>query len=208
MNYQVEIKRVYTEIIVSILYPIMFKNIKDLFDTAEKTTENGKVIMSFQKLLKEIGNWSEITVKDNADNIRKNSVNVNVENLFRAVVKAYIILLSHSSVSHSLQFLNDEVVNTLDFNMFIHKCYKEAAAKIYSSPFLFSSKIDERNLTSFEIIQNKKKAAELIKLAIVDAIHGMLPMDKIIQDFLNDPITNANEVKLTIDAINYSKAYF
>ena len=59
LNVLVEAKREYTEQLSILMCPAMIDVFDEIFNEAQKTSGGNKLLIMFQKLLKEVPNWNE-----------------------------------------------------------------------------------------------------------------------------------------------------
>ncbi len=69
LNVLVEAKREYLGQLCLIMSPAMIEVFQDMYDEATKLSKGRKTLVMFQKLLKEVPNWSNAMSKQHTDNI-------------------------------------------------------------------------------------------------------------------------------------------
>ena len=69
LNVLVEAKKEYLGQLCHLMTPVMIQVFQDMYDEATKLSKGRKVLIMFQKLLKEVPNWSNAMSKSHSDNI-------------------------------------------------------------------------------------------------------------------------------------------
>lgn len=210
----VEIKNIYTTFLVNIIAPLLYEGIKSLYENAkhvdtkaknaEKTDPsvvNPGILKIFQLCLKNIPRWNSHLIDTETKRIKEQcKCSEWFDDLLKAVVKSYIILLTYSADAKSCDIVNNKLHETVDVNFFIHNCYIECAKIFFNYPEIFY-----HEYSTLEIKRNQREAIEIIKKAIEEAIKNMLPIKMILQEYLsNDYIKDDNN--LVVD--NMSESHF
>lgn len=182
-NYS-EIKNEYTNILIRILKPLLYEGIQSNYNVSlEKYNKIGKyknltILQIFQKTLLDIQLLNNSLLEIETDRIKSNSKCAEYfDNLVRAVIKSYIVLLANKNISIEIKISD-----------FIHKCYIECGKTFYTCPQLFV-----HNLDCYELLRNKLKIYELIGESIKTAICKMLPLNDILISYLeyDDNVSNS-----------------
>ena len=69
LNILVEAKREYLGQLCLLMCPVMIETFEEMYDEAYKLSKGRKVLIMYQKLLKEVPNWSDSMSKQHTDNI-------------------------------------------------------------------------------------------------------------------------------------------
>lgn len=69
LNILVEAKREYLGQLCILMCPVMIETFEEMYDEAYKLSKGRKVLVMYQKLLKEVPNWSDAMSKQHSDNI-------------------------------------------------------------------------------------------------------------------------------------------
>jgi hypothetical protein len=178
-NCLVEIKNEFTIHLIKLLHPLIYEGIQSIYDRALKCCELS-VLKTFQDFLSEIPNWNQIIINDEVDRIKAQLPSY-FDGLLKAAVKSNITMLT----------CNNSTINfSPDMHIFIQTIYKEAAREFYNNPVLLYHKY-----TPIEIKKNQRDALDIIKQSIQDAIRKILPMDDIINKYLEENLLiNINKV--------------
>lgn len=191
----VEIKNIYTTFLVNILAPLLYEGIKSLYENAgrintkaqnaEKTNPdivNLGILKIFQLCLKGIPQWNNHLIDTETKRIKEQcKCSEWFDDLLKAVVKSYIVLLTYSADAKSCDIVNNKLHETVDVNFFIHNCYIECAKIFFNYPEIFY-----HGYPTLEIKRNQREAIEIIKKAIEEAIKNMLPIKMILQEYLSN----------------------
>lgn len=169
-NCLVEIKNEFTIHLIKLLHPLIYEGIQSIYDRALKCCEFS-VLKTFQDFLSEIPNWNQIIINDEVDRIKARLPSY-FDGLLKAAVKSNITILTCN---------NSNINFSPDMHIFIQTIYKEAAREFYNNPVLLYHKY-----TPIEIKKNQRDALDIIKQSIQDAIRKILPMDDIINKYLEE----------------------
>ena len=191
----VDIKQEYLTCLISILSPLIYDGIKKIYEKSqeqEKTfienmksntsLQNPGVIKIFQTLLRGIKNINNNNIEQETIRIKENSKCGDwFDDLVKSVFKSHIILLTYSEDEKTCKLIEDKAYDKIDVNLFIHKCYIECAKIFHNYPELFwhgFSQVEQKN--------NQQQALVYIEKGIKSAIHKMLPMKNILQEYLEN----------------------
>jgi hypothetical protein len=189
----VDIKNELSTHLTDILVPLLYEGILSLYNNAEErnkkfellaqqqTIQVPGVIKLFKAFLKGIPQLSSQSVEEETNRIRTLSNCADFfDNLIKAVIKSYIILLTYNVTGKTCNLVNDKYHERININDFIHKCYIACSKIFYDNPELFWTEHTEQLMKLY-----KNSAYKYIKQAIVDAIHQTLPMNLILQEYLS-----------------------
>lgn len=200
----VDIKNELTNHLSDILVPLLYEGILSLYNNAEERNKKFEVIVQqqtmpvpgvikiFKAFLKGIPQLSSQSIEEETNRIRSLSNCADFfDNLIRAVIKSYIILLTFNASGKTCNLVNDKYHERININDFIHKCYIACSKIFYDNPELFWSEHNEQLMKLY-----KNSAYKFIKQSINDAIHQTLPMNLILQEYLkNDYVVESLENK-------------
>ena len=138
LNILVEAKKEYLGQMCLIMCPPMIEVFQDMYNESVSLSKGRKVLIMFQKLLKEVPNWSNAMSKNHSDNITNRCAWFN--DLLAAVFVACTKILSSVRLKAdnkkiSLKLPTEEV--------FIQTCYNNIAKDIYKDPYVFSEEQSE-----------------------------------------------------------------
>ncbi|AYV80830.1 MAG: hypothetical protein Harvfovirus7_27 [Harvfovirus sp.] len=209
----VEIKNDYTMFLTNIIAPLIYEGIQGIYKKSKKTEEdfanakkdnpdvkNPGVLKIFQAFLTGVKNINNHNIEIETNRIKeKSKCSEWFDDLLRAVVKSYIVLLTYNASGKTCRLVREKYHDRVDAKSFIHKCYVECARLFFNYPELFW-----HGFTTLEIKRNQREAHEIIKMAIKEAIRKMLPMKLILEEYLkNEYIQDDNEISQDIPTSQY-----
>jgi hypothetical protein len=172
LNILVEAKKEYLGQMCLIMCPPMIEVFQDMYNESVSLSKGRKVLIMFQKLLKEVPNWSNAMSKNHSDNITNRCAWFN--DLLAAVFVACTKILSSVRLKAdnkkiSLKLPTEEV--------FIQTCYNNIAKDIYKDPYVFS---EEQS----EYLRDEKLTVRFT-LAIESTVKELIPVQQILQTYMS-----------------------
>ena len=172
LNILVEAKREYLGQMCLIMCPPMIEVFQDMYNESVSLSKGRKVLIMFQKLLKEVPNWSNAMSKNHSDNITNRCAWFN--DLLAAVFVACTKILSSVRLKAdnkkiSLKLPTEEV--------FIQTCYNNIAKDIYKDPYVFSEEQSE--------YLRDEKLTMRFTLAIESTVKELIPVQQILQTYMS-----------------------
>ena len=172
LNILVEAKREYLGQMCLIMCPPMIEVFQDMYNESVSLSKGRKVLIMFQKLLKEVPNWSNAMSKNHSDNITNRCAWFN--DLLAAVFVACTKILSAVRLKAdnkkiSLKLPTEEV--------FIQTCYNNIAKDIYKDPYVFSEEQSE--------YLRDEKLTMRFTLAIESTVKELIPVQQILQTYMS-----------------------
>lgn len=191
INLVIELKKEYETILSDILVPFVFEGINSIYIEAKKIPSNNTLI-NFQNFLMKVKDWNiNILTKELTRLQTKQTTPHWFEKLVKTVFKINMLVLSLNQVP-------EHMLNDITVLKFLHQVYKECARSFWMNPFLFDDKV-----SSAEGNQNRVLSFQIISECIKKAIHALLPMNIILNKFLNiTDETYTNSQLLDIDFSN------
>ena len=172
LNIMVEAKREYLGQLCLIMCPAMIEVFQDMYDEATKLSKGRKTLVMFQKLLKEVPNWSNAMSKQHTDNIANRCAWFN--DLLAAVFVACTKILS----AVRLKADNKKISLKLPTNeVFIQTCYNNAAKDLYKDPYVFH---EEQS----EYLRDEKLTARFCT-CIESTVKELIPVQQILQTYMS-----------------------
>ena len=158
--------------------------------------EDNKYLMTFQNLLSTIPNWNPATIETERKRIEASSGCKYLEDLITCV---HIIQLKALTCIRVGQKQKKIDINIPSVDKFIHNVYINVARKLYTNIFLF-----EKDLYPLQIQKNKHEVEYLVKEAILLTIRDNIPVEKILQCYMeeNEEVEISNEVPIENDNLN------
>lgn len=195
----VDIKNEYTSHLIGILVPLLYEGIVMYYDKAEKyylklaqvnpNTKPTIIVKVFKELLRDAPNLNSTQVEKEVARIKEHGRCSEIfDNLVQAVIKSYIVLLTYNASGKTCRLVIEKYHDRINVNDFIHKCYIECAHIFHNNPELITRSDDAKVLKTQHDLSYK-----YIKSAIIEAIHKVLPMRAILDEYLaNDYIVERN----------------
>ena len=134
----VEAKKEYLAQLCTVLCPHMIETFETLYAESNTISKGKKVLVQYQKLLKEVPNWNNHMIHQHAERVCNTCGWFN--DLLAAVFVSYVKILS----SVRLNSENKKISVKLPSNdVFIHGCYTNAAKDIYKDPYVYHDELSE-----------------------------------------------------------------
>jgi hypothetical protein len=171
LNILVEAKKEYMGQMCLIMCPPMIEVFQDMYNEAVSLSKGRKVLIMFQKLLKEVPNWSNAMSKNHSDNITNRCAWFS--DLLAAVFVACTKILSAVRLKAdnkkiSLKLPTEEV--------FIQTCYNNIAKDLYKDPYIFSEEQSEYS--------RDEKLTTRFTLCIENTVKELIPVQQILQTYM------------------------
>ena len=172
LNILVEAKREYMGQLCELMCPVMIENFEKMYEEAYNMSKGRKVLMMFQKLLKEVPNWNEGMSKQHTDNIANRCAWFN--DLLAAVFVSCVKILSSVRLGKD----NKKISLKLPTNeTFIQTCYNNVAKDLYKDPYVFSESQNE--------YVRDEKLYERFAIAIEASVRELIPVQQILQTYMS-----------------------
>jgi hypothetical protein len=205
----VEIKEEYTAFLISIITPLLYEGIKTMYnysiETHHKLSRTNpdnvpNVLKIFQVCLKEVPALNQQQVENETRRIKEASkCSEWFDDLVKAVVKSYIILLTFTSNNKQSDIVNRKYHERVRTSDFIHKAYIEIAREVYNHPELFYHKYP-----TLEIKRNQREIYNIIQEGIKKAIRKMLPIKLILDEYLTNEYTGEELMNNNVSESQYN----
>ncbi len=184
LNVLVEAKKEYIHQLSTIMTPLMTDTFQEIYKEAKKISKGKKILLTYQKLLKEVVNWNNHMVKQNSEKISNSCAWFN--DLLAAVFVSYVkifssVRLNVGTKKISIKLPTDEV--------FIHGCYINSAKDIYKDPYIFH---DE--MTDYE---REEKLFTRFTLSIENTIKEMVPVKEILNAYISQDRTSSHDLDVS-----------
>jgi hypothetical protein len=174
----VETKKEYTKSLCLVLQPQILKGIRSIYLDAQRLSKRTNTLRTFQKLLEEIPKWDRTTLTVECERIAQSSNCSYLNELITAVFVCYTKVLTAVQVGEKRASVDLDIPST---ETFVHKCYIEAARRFWKEPYLLSA-----NVTTVEYQKNLRFCERVINESIDETIRGLLPIQHIMQQYLQD----------------------
>lgn len=169
-----EAKKELTQQLCDLLSPQIFKGIKSIWESEKK-------LKKFQEKLSLVPKWNTDIIDEEYNRIcRKEETKDLLDKLIEATFLANVKVLSSVRVGKTRN-IN---ITIPESKKFMHHCYIETARKLWSDPHL----IDDRKtfVSEQEVKRNNKRMILLIHDAIEKTISRLIPIQSILEKYLND----------------------
>ncbi|AYV85003.1 MAG: hypothetical protein Satyrvirus2_14 [Satyrvirus sp.] len=186
-----EIKSEYTEHVTDVLTPFIYEGLNSLYKEAVRISkeQNNKerLLMIFQKLLKDIDEWNQSMIVEETNRIKQMSnTSEYFDDLVKAVIKSNIILLSYSNSISNI--IAQSFYNSFTTATFVHRCYTECGKDAHNYPFLFYHDVDPMDYKRNQVIIKQN-----IQQGITRAIRKILPISLILKEYLINSVNIIQE---------------
>lgn len=172
LNILVEAKREYLGQLSDIMCPVMIENFEKMYDEAYTMSKGRKVLIMFQKLLKEVPNWSEAMSKQHTDAISNRIAWFN--DLLAAVFVSCVKILSSVRLGKD----NKKISLKLPTNeIFVQTCYNNVAKDLYKDPYIFHESQNE--------YERNDQLYQRISTAIEASVRELIPVQQILQTYMS-----------------------
>ena len=196
MNF-IEIKNEYITSLCDIITQYIYQGFQSIYENALNYKRKNNVEMDelriFQDLLRNIiPNWSSVVLEREVARIKICSKKGDLlDLLLKMIIKAQLYIY-FTDLNNTL-YLKKEIYENINFNEFIHKVYINAARELFNNPFLF--KVYEVSPKDIKI--NQKETFFLIKESIKLTVRNLIPLELLLQEFVEFDNTNINVKLLT-----------
>ena len=181
----VEAKKEYLKQLCSIMIPIVHETFVTMYEEARNMSNNNKVLVQFQLLLKEVPNWNEHIISTHDGNLSNKCAWFS--DLLAAVFVSFVKILS----SVRLKAENKKIGIKLPSNkMFIHKVYINAANDIYNDPYVFNTKMDA--------YERERLLFSRYNTCIEKTVDDLIPVQEILKSCMSD-VTDRIDVESNAD---------
>ena len=172
LNIMVEAKKEYMGQLYLIMCPPMIEVFQDMYDEATKLSKGRKTLIMFQKLLKEVPNWSNAMSKQHSDNIANRCA------WFNDLVAAVFVACTKILSAVRLKADNKKISLKLPTNeVFIQTCYNNVAKDLYKDPYVFHEEQSE--------YVRDDELTRRFSVCIEATIKELIPVQEILQTYMS-----------------------
>ena len=172
LNILVEAKKEYLGQLCIIMCPVMIDVFQDMYKEAVTLSKGKKPLVMFQKLLKEVPNWSNQMSANHTSNIADRCAWFN--DLLAAVFVACTKILS----AVRLKADNKKISLKLPTNeVFIQTCYNNCAKDLYRDPYVFHEEQSE--------YARDDQLTLRFCTAIENTVKELIPVQQILQTYMS-----------------------
>lgn len=178
----VDAKNQFNKRLEKLLSKHIHNQLRDLFEEARELTaqnsQQDQILIEFQKLLKGVSKWTSGQIYDFYNVIHDDPECKNVEEILRASCIGTSKVLSSIRTRPLRQNEKIKVVIP-EIKSFIHKCLVASAKEVYANPYLFNP-----NVPREKFYKNQVYVRDMIKKCIADNIIDVLPIDDILNEYI------------------------
>lgn len=172
LNIMVEAKREYLGQLCLIMCPAMIEVFQDMYDEATKLSKGRKTLIMFQKLLKEVPNWSNAMSKQHSDKIANRCA------WFSDLLAAVFVACTKILSAVRLKADNKKISLKLPTNeVFIQTCYNNVAKDLYKDPYIFHEEQSE--------YVRDEKLTQRFCTCIEATVRELIPVQQILQTYMS-----------------------
>lgn len=172
-----EAKREYIGQLCQLMCPVMIETFDKMYEEAYTLSKGRKVLIMYQKLLKEVPNWNEGMSRQHTDNIANRCAWFN--DLLAAVFVSCVKILSSVRLGKD----NKKISLKLPTNeVFVQTCYNNVAKDLYKDPYVFSE-------SQSEYIRDEN-LFQRFSTVIESTVRELIPIQQILQTYMNNEREN------------------
>jgi len=198
----IESKNEWCARLTNTLTPCIIEGLRSIFteayDVCLENSEETKYLMTFQNFLNNIPKWSAEIVENEKQRIITSSACNYLEDLITCVHITQLKSLTSTRVGLKQKKLNIDIP---DLHKFIHKTYINVARKVYVNIYLF-----EKNIKPLQVQKNNRELELLIKECILNTIRESIPIEHILQMYLDETLETDVEVEEKKEVITDKEA--
>src|SRR6056300_1065337 len=172
LNVLVEAKKEYMGQLCLIMCPAMIEVFQDMYNESVTMSKGRKVLVMYQKLLKEVPNWSNAMSKQHSDNIANRCA------WFSDLLAAVFVACTKILSAVRLKSDNKKIALKLPTNeVFIQTCYNNVAKDLYRDPYIFHD--EQSEYTRDEALTQRFCAC------IETSVKELIPVQQILQTYMS-----------------------
>jgi primosomal protein N'' len=179
MDVLVEAKKEYLGQLCIIMVPAMIETFENMYKESVTMCKGKKVLIQFQKLLKEVPNWSNAMSKQHSDNIANRCAWFS--DLLAAVFVACTKILSSVRLNSTGQKISLKLPAT---EVFIQTCYNNIAKDLYKDPYVYHE--EQSEYTRDETLTARMSAC------IENTVKELIPVQQILQTYMTSQDADKN----------------
>lgn len=172
LNILVEAKKEYLFQLATIMCPVMIETFQDLYKESKKVSKGKKVLLQYQKFLKEVVNWNNNLVRQHSEKICNTCAWFN--DLLAAVFVSHVKILSAVRLNNDNKKISIKIPTN---DTFIHNCYINAAKDVYKDPYIFHDELTDH--------EREEKLNVRFVQCIESSIKELVPVQQILKAYIN-----------------------
>jgi hypothetical protein len=172
LSIMVEAKKEYLGQLCLIMCPAMIEVFEEMYNESVKTSKGKQVLIMFQKILKEVPNWSNAMSKRHSDNITDRCA------WFSDLLAAVFVACTKILSSVRLKADNKKISLKLPTEeVFIQTCYNNIAKDLYKDPYIFHEEQSE--------YMRDEKLTVRFCTCIESTVKELIPVQQILQTYMS-----------------------
>jgi len=168
----VEAKKEYLYQLYNIMGPFMIETFQEIYNESVKISKGKKVLIQFQRLLKEVPNWNDLMLTQHKSKLVNTCSWFN--DLLAAVFVSFVKILSAVRLKAENKKISIKLPAT---GTFIHSCYVNAAKDLYKDPYIFHEEMSE--------YERDEKLMERFSKNIKISIEELIPIQEILKSCMS-----------------------
>ena len=170
--------------LLGILTPLIIDGYKSILDESIKlckeNNEVDKYLMTFQNLISRVPKWNATIIENERKRICEKSGCNYLEDLVTCVHILQLKILTAMRVGQKQKKID---INVPKIDDFIHKCYINAARKIYKNVYLF-----QFDIPPLQIQKNHRELENIIQEAILNTLRESIPVEAILKAYMDETV--------------------
>ena len=170
--------------LLGILTPLIIDGYKSILDESLKlckeNNENEKYLMTFQNLISRVPKCNSCIIEKEKKRICEKSGCNYLDDLVTCVHIVQLKILTSMRVGQKQKKID---INIPKIDDFIHKCYINAARKIYKNVYLF-----EINIPPLQIQKNYRELEIIIQEAVLTTLRESIPVEAILKAYMDETV--------------------
>ena len=172
LNILVEARKEYLQQLSIVMCPVMIEVFEDIYKESVKVSKGKKVLIQYQKFLKEVGHWNDHMIHKHSETIC-NSCNW-FNDLLAAVFVSSVKILSSVRINSNGNKISLKVPNN---KVFIHGCFIAASKDLYKNPYIYHDESVEQERDTELALRFSKCIEETVK--------EMVPVQEILKSCMS-----------------------
>jgi hypothetical protein len=184
LNILVEAKREYLQQLYLMMVPAMIEVFALMYEEAQKASHGKKVLVQYQKFLKEVMNWNDHMINQHTNTICSSCAWF--DDLLAAVFVSSVKILSSVRLNAESNKISLKLPNN---KVFVHGCFISASKDLYKNPYIYHE-------DSVEQDRDAELTARFSR-CIEDTVKDLIPIQEILKSCISqvnreDPIDFEN----------------
>lgn len=179
-----ESRNEWASLLVSILTPLIIDGYKSILEESirlcRENNEMDKYLMTYQNLISRIPKWNTQIIENERKRICEKSRCTYLEELLTCVHVVQLKVMTAMRVGQKQKKID---INIPKLDDFIHKCYINAARKIYKNVYLF-----EIHVEPLQVQKNYRELEIIIQECILNTLRESIPVEAILKAYMDETV--------------------